>query len=316
MKHHFSACPSCNSTQTKKLGPIPIAFHFCSHQFEKPINPGSLFRCGDCGLHFRSPCLTETELIALYSSIEGKLWSNASGLPGTRNDFLEIDKYLASSCFQGTNLCDVGCFSGDLLLFLNDNCQTTGQRLNLFGVEPSREASALAASRGIQILGSTAADISSSNLRFDAIFCVDVFEHVSNPRLLMEQCAASLRKGGLLILVTGAIDSPFLKFWRGWSYYVAMPEHIVFLSKTYAKSLTEFGLDLLHYNIFRRRDPSFRSSLNAFVRNSAFLLIAALNCTWLSRWINTSRKLKSISSRGVSSIHGAQDHVIACFSKR
>lgn len=43
---------------------------------------------------------------------------------------------------------------------------------------------------------------------FDAIFCVEIAEHLENPRRLLRNCAALLAPGGWLLLTTPNIDNP------------------------------------------------------------------------------------------------------------
>lgn len=309
-------CPSCRSSSHVCLGPIPRAFHFCSHRYDRAINVGSLCRCIDCGLHFRSPCLNEDELIELYESIEGKLWGGASNAQSpARNDFVEISNLLDRIAFEGSNICDIGCFSGDLLMFLQSTPRFSGAKLNLYGIEPSTKGAEIATSRGIKILGPTTSSLSTVVSPFDAIFCVDVFEHLCNPKQFLRECANALKPNGVLVVVTGAIDSAFLRKWGSKSYYVAMPEHTIFLSENYARSITGIDLRLDEYIVFRRRMRSLTNLVRTMPRNVLFALLDIAGKMMGGGLIEQSLFLRSLASRGISNSWSFPDHAIACFRK-
>ena len=119
--------------------------------------------------------------------------------PGTRLDLA------ARLVGEGERLVDVGCGSGAF-------CRLVRGRFRLIaGLEFSVVAASLAAAIGARVV---AADLDHVPLPLrdasvDAVTCLDVIEHVLDPRRLMREIARVLRPGGRAIVTT-----PNIQFWR------------------------------------------------------------------------------------------------------
>jgi 2-polyprenyl-3-methyl-5-hydroxy-6-metoxy-1,4-benzoquinol methylase len=179
MKSEFK-CPSCGSSEGKCVGAIPHAFHFLSQLSETPVNAGSLINCDVCGLFYRSPCLSEEELLALYKVAPTSLWNSGSD-PDCR-DREDFQCILEEITKQGRpeTICDIGCHTGDLLVFLRDRLESSGLPKRIFGVEPSFSAAKVSEERGVRVIRRTLKDAVNSGTKFDLIVAIDVFEHVPN----------------------------------------------------------------------------------------------------------------------------------------
>lgn len=95
-------------------------------------------------------------------------------------------------------LLDVGCGDGSLGLILR------GKARLAVGVDGQRQAGLDARSRGLRV---QCADINAGHLpyrtgAFDAAVCLDVIEHVLDPRHLVRELARVIRPGGTLVLTT------------------------------------------------------------------------------------------------------------------
>src|SRR5881396_3293892 len=63
-------CRACGATNVRDLGPLPRPVStFGGQRCPVPIAPGRLWRCLECDLSFRFPCLNQVELTALYEDL-------------------------------------------------------------------------------------------------------------------------------------------------------------------------------------------------------------------------------------------------------
>lgn len=129
-----------------------------------------------------------------------------------------VERAVGTTTFS---ILDVGCASGGHLA-------AYPLTVTKVGVEPASSAGDLLRSRGIQWFR-TVSDLPAGAM-FDAITCMDVIEHLEDPASLLAGMTTLLRPGGVLVLVTGDIDSFGARFsGRRWLYH-ALPEHCSFFS--------------------------------------------------------------------------------------
>src|SRR6266700_3965858 len=99
---------------------------------------------------------------------------------------------------RGQKLLDLGCGDGRFLAAAKTLFEET------IGVEGSEEAAARAERAGVRAV---VADITDTPLpfpsgHFDCVTCLDVIEHVPDPRPLLSEAARLLRPGGTFLLTT------------------------------------------------------------------------------------------------------------------
>jgi len=306
-------CPSCGES-SKNIGPIPFAFHFLSQKFNRPVNPGNLYQCHSCSLYFRYPCLSPQELIKLYKSEGDEVWVDDSNF--LRKDTLEIVKEIENQKGTIHSILDVGCYTGTLLLnlkkLLKDNT------FELFGVEPSLIAAGNAAQSGITMLGSTINDLERYPYTFDLIIMVDVFEHVQDTWALVKEAAEFLTPKGQIIIVTGALDSAFMKKKLNRAHYVSMPEHVAFITEKHAKwlaakcNLTLKTYRLIRHGSARNLKQKIRDSIRG--RVSSFMNSSFIRPRVAARTLG--KTLKSMSSAGMSDFNDRPDHAVVVFQNK
>ncbi len=107
--------------------------------------------------------------------------------------------------YRGGLLLDVGCGDGTLALLVARGFDA------VYGVELSVGAARRAASRGMIV---AVADLDRALLPYqdcsvDLVTCLDVIEHVLDPRHLLRQIARVLRPGGHCI-----VSTPNVRYWR------------------------------------------------------------------------------------------------------
>jgi SAM-dependent methyltransferase len=212
-------CPDCGSGQTRLRGALDLRGTFAG--IEVPRTPHYLHKCGHCGLAFRSPMMSQAEMLSLYAASEVEVWQQVTPPFPWTNIYQRVAK------IQPTSVLDYGCFAGDFLRMLPVPCAK-------FGIEPSVEGGLAATSVGVQILGKTHVDLPTA-ARFDVITVLDVVEHVAQPSALLQYLAQHLNPGGCLILLTGAQDSIWFRLFAPSYWYCAVPEHLVFISKKWCQ---------------------------------------------------------------------------------
>jgi methionine biosynthesis protein MetW len=153
------------------------------------------------GVEGRQRALSDVE--RLYSAIwDRKLAAPITPpAPGTR---LAVGVVLARR-YAGGTLLDVGCGDGTLAALVSGSFDT------LHGIELVRGAAQRAAGRGVVAL---VANLDRDGLPYrdrsvNLVTCLDVVEHVLNPRRLVTEIARILRPGGHCILAT-----PNIRYWR------------------------------------------------------------------------------------------------------
>jgi methionine biosynthesis protein MetW len=99
---------------------------------------------------------------------------------------------------RADRLLDVGCGDGALRLLVGDKVRRH------VGVDGALAALGKAAAQGVSV---QRADLDAAHLpyrdaAFDVVTCLDVLEHVLDPRHLLRELARVLRPGGVLVLTT------------------------------------------------------------------------------------------------------------------
>ena len=150
------------------------------------------------------------------------------------------------------SILDVGCARGAHLSVYPATVRKAG-------IEPSLAARPYLAQRGIAWLGSQVRDVPPRET-FDVVTCLDVLEHVEHPGAMLDAIDRVLRPGGVVVIVTGNIDSFSARLsQRRWLYY-ALPEHCSFPSPfALRKQLTgRMGYVIRHETWAANEDVSAR----------------------------------------------------------
>lgn len=310
--HAFDTCPCCGVDDVRDYGLVPRAMHFCSVKFAHAINRAHLLECQSCGLWYKSPSLSEDQLNELYAIQPSDTWSDNAV---ERRDFMEVAGAINKTDLAcHPKILDVGCFNGALLGFIRNNCIFSGSP-SLTGIEPSAQAALVAQQKGIQVIYSTYKMLTNGQQQYDLITAVDVFEHVSATASFIQAMAGALTPQGVLIIVTGAADSPVFRRWNKNYNYVCMPEHVSFMTKVHAEWLArKFALDVVEYKLFQHSINS-NSVFISIIKRWAFYLLniipdrmIAINNRWWHR-------LGALRGAGIV-IQNQSDHALIVFKKR
>lgn len=150
----------------------------------------------------------------------------------------------------GKRVLDVGCGTGEALDFLK------GQGFTTLGIEPSSEASTVAASRGIDVENMTLEEYvehrkTTSVAAVDAVLLLCVLEHVPDPAATITAARALLNPGGLIGI---RVPNDFNEIQRiarerlqKQPWWIAVPDHInYFTFESLGAFLDALGFDVVY----------------------------------------------------------------------
>jgi SAM-dependent methyltransferase len=199
------------------LPPLPRST-FGGVETAQQLDPGHLFWCPRCDLRFRHPYPDQPALTALYENLPATVWA----FDNERDVWGRLLPLLRAYRVNDTIL-DVGCFRGDFLHWLPGGWRK-------LGIEPNVAARAVAARRGIRLVGSTIEDAAVSEGSVGAVTILDVLEHLHQPLEALARLRHWLAPGGSIFVFTGAADTLPWRFCGRHYWYSALPEHVTFFS--------------------------------------------------------------------------------------
>jgi SAM-dependent methyltransferase len=309
-------CPSCHSADSSVLGPVGKCFHFCTTQFDYPVNASNLIECKNCSFLYKNPCLEKNTLRKLYENQPADIWQAAACF-APRSDFELIREYVNSCGREFNNVLDVGCYNGVFLSELKKRCAALSSA-RLFGVEPSAGARLEAERNGVRVIGSDCVDIDWRAQVYDLAILVDVYEHVQNIDSVIEEIWARLSSGGRIIVTTGiALSSGRTSNYRD-NYYVGMSEHLNFLSLPHVKWLaTRLGCRDFELHCFSHGVRfSAYSAIKILAKNLIFRLDKVMRHSGIIQAIRVTEALiKKYNIVGIRPIIRTKDHAFLVLKK-
>lgn len=218
------------------------------HKFTEPFSRRLpwVAQCETCGLVFAHPQPTDAELLEIYDDAYFATFGYRGGLAESyrrmkRCGFQRLlDQVRPLVEHREVRLLDVGSGLGDML-FVG---QAQGWRV--CGLEPNPWAveRANAVLPGATIAG-TLSTAPWSPESFDVISCLDVLEHLRQPRECLERMLSLLRPGGLLLITTIDIDS-FLAKLSGHRWVHFHRDHLWYFNRrSLSRIVTAAGFDVV-----------------------------------------------------------------------
>jgi len=229
----YNSCPLCFSCKITKVGNISyqIPLFFSTTLINLDSVP-ELWICDQCQSSFTQNRVPEEHAISLYSSgVSAERWSPERVL------FKNIKPKNQIECLQrylrpGKKILDIGCNTGELLDYAKSlGCET-------MGIEYSEQSIDILQSKNHSIINS----IFDTNEQFDVITAFDLVEHLYDLPSFFIRCKQMLSENGVLIILTGNIESISAKLCNSKWWDVRFPEHIVFPSNKYLVQHSGFEL--------------------------------------------------------------------------
>lgn len=306
-------CPVCGFSRRSPVGDIDYRRDqpYAGKKLEIDFL-STLYQCARCHSKFISPRLSRRISKRLYVASDAKRWVAASG----NKEATDLLRFYAPAGFQetlehvilvggsrGRAALDIGCFQGRLLdLFKQYGFRTYGLDLN-------RAALKVAARHHTVVQGDVQA-IKKFRVQFDVITAFDLIEHLYEIDKFWTATSAYLKRGGLLVLLTGNPDGVGARYFRNRWWYFQHPEHIVFPSLWYYRSLgRRYPLRLRSIsNVYHR--PSYVQPALYRVKMYALLVWSWLQTTLFRQPVEESI-VETLSSPTLS-----PDHYLLIFEKR
>jgi SAM-dependent methyltransferase len=197
MKSH--ACPACGSENTGEAIP-----YVCRPRPEDVLFAGlSLWSCADCGTHHAVPCPGPSALDRYYEEtyrLDGRNSTPPAGFPGENLWYLSrglsiahlLRPLLPSPVPAGFRVIDIGAGYGHVLFAVR---AALGKGIETAGVEPDP--------RCHPTLGLVADPIlreKPKGAAYNAAFLLHVVEHLPDPLRFLNEAAALVESGGLLVV--------------------------------------------------------------------------------------------------------------------
>lgn len=198
----------------------------------------TIVQCSKCGFRFTNPRPLAAQLGKYYKSDE--YISHSDSRTGIFNRIYQAvrtltikRKYrLLQSLYQNGSLLDIGCATGDFLLYM----QYKGWSVT--GIEPDENARLKATTRGLNVFDENFLDQLDAG-SFDIITLWHVLEHVSELQERMRQIMRLLKPGGrLVIAVPNSHSFDALHYKENWAGY-DVPRHLYHFTRTTMKMLIQ-----------------------------------------------------------------------------
>lgn len=211
---------------------------FLHDVLRKQLPELKLQRCRQCGCLWADDARQdETTLVAAYERVSDSYFEPVDNDPRFQRFYKSIEQQLKQHV-SGRTILDVGCGDGTFLSTLSDEWSK-------HGVEPSVSGARLAQQRNLDVACATL-DTTTKAYEVDLISALDVIEHVVDPHNFVESLKLQLRKGGVVLLLTGDADAyPARIAGPQWSYLKWCGHISVFSQAGLRKLLESHGFEVL-----------------------------------------------------------------------
>ena len=248
-----------------------------------------IVRCNNCGLVRSDPVADTTLLHRLYAEATFDYGTEVANLQATYGHYL---RKLEQQGVKKGVLLEVGCGNG----FVLEEALRQGYE-RVVGVEPTAQAIEQASDK---VKSSIVCDMMRPGLfaegEFDAICMFQVFDHISDPTTLLEECRRVLKPGGMVLIFNHNVTSVSARLLKEASPIIDIEHTYLYSSSTLKKLLRKCAFEPVasgsawnRYSLryLARLVPmpnTLKSSLLRLLQNSAvgdFTLTVPLGNLWV-----------------------------------
>lgn len=257
-----NVCGFCTCTESRVLYPTYDIFG----------NNYTLNRCHKCRAYFLAPRPSKEITSQAYDESyygKGEKKFAAPAVERVIDHFrMGRAKRLSRFLHEESNVLDIGCGNGRFLGYL----QKCGN-YNLYGAELEGQAAERARKiSGLNISTGSILDQGFAAGQFDAITMFHVFEHLSDPRQMLEEVTRILNHNGTLVMSFPNIHSMQSRMFKGRWFHLDPPRHLFFFGhRDFIKMMSKYG-----FVFVKRRDISFE-------QNPFGMIQSILNCMYKKR---------------------------------
>ena len=230
------SCPACDSVEKQQCF---------------VVSGYDIKRCLECGTMYVDPLPTPEALAAIYTS-DSYYELSSDSMRRIAEENQRRLKLIKRAKPAGRFL-DIGCAHGLLLDLAKRNGYST------FGVEPTSRNAEVASAKGHDVFNGWLDDFVTKigDQRFDVITCLDVIEHIDNPKLFLTSALMLLAEDGLMVVSTPNYSGVIAKILGASDPYMTPPEHITFFTSNGISLLaTSCGLKVKSFHCFGSLIPA------------------------------------------------------------
>jgi 2-polyprenyl-3-methyl-5-hydroxy-6-metoxy-1,4-benzoquinol methylase len=192
----ISACPMCGAEGARVIRRETnrfIAHDESERKFFAPYTVTvALRQCSECSFAYLDQLPARAEFYERLYRLNRYDYEYEFNHHGKRSIYAELKKQILRHGARGS-LLDIGCWCGTLLEAMSDSFQ-------VIGCELSEPAAQFARSRGFDVRIAPFQEAGFAPASFDVITIVDVLEHLTEPRAVLEKIRDLLKPGGILYI--------------------------------------------------------------------------------------------------------------------
>jgi 2-polyprenyl-3-methyl-5-hydroxy-6-metoxy-1,4-benzoquinol methylase len=238
------ACPACNHIAAEQFLSAP-------DRFEGRTVNYNLVRCPTCTLVWLDNPPQPKDMGEHYTAdYDRKIAAGGEGPGHFQGRWETLTRYK-----QGGAVLDLGCSSGAFLVMLK------GSQWELFGIEMSPEVAKRAEQRsGAKVFVGDILDAPFPQGYFDAITCFHVFEHMYQPKQILEKVSYWLKPGGIFYMMVPNIHSAGERTFKSYWYALELPRHLFHWSPRALRQVAQ-SVDLEEVSVTTHREVFFEYSM-------------------------------------------------------
>jgi 2-polyprenyl-3-methyl-5-hydroxy-6-metoxy-1,4-benzoquinol methylase len=252
------------------------------------INEYDIKRCSACGSMYVVTLPTPEALAAIYTSD-----SYYELPPDSMRRIVEENQRrlnLIQNIKPTGRFLDIGCAQGLLL----DEANQAGYQT--FGIEPTWKNAEEAAKKGHSISNNRLDEFvdQCGEDRFDVITCLDVIEHIDNPKAFLNLASSLLAQDGLMVVSTPNFSCIVERLLGANAPYMTPPEHVTFLTVNGMRQLAfACGLNVLSFHTFGNLIPAeMERSIKRYLPKPLHSFGALIKpVIWFSFWLMNWMKM-------------------------